>query len=380
MNKTVDPLRVVSDLQPCLLEQLAEDGYARHRDDLALLTAERHLPVAREQQKLPADGGWPRRYLLTGGIAVTATAAMAAALVAVGSPQGVRHRPPGLAAAPGRAASARSFLLASAKIAAHAPATTGTYWYVKERDAEPTSAVTRPGVAPPVHKLLHKLLLPGITYDATEESWTGQDHGRTVVDENLAFHFASAADKARWEAAGKPPLATAAGTSTKPKTSNYHMTYFWGYGARRLTMKGVEALPRTAAGLNKALHRMWASTPDNSAATGLPDPTYGAYLFQWAGQLLTGPASPGTRAALYRLLAQQPGIRLVDSVTDPLGRAGVGVTDGGGDFLVIDPRTAMELASSSALVQARATMAMTRGVSVMEAMGWTNQLGAVPQP
>ena len=94
----------------------------------------------------------------------------------------------------------------------------------------------------------------------------------------------------------------------------------------------------------------------------------------------TGPARPGTRAALYRLLAQQPGIRLVDSVTDPLGRAGVGVTDGGGDFLVIDPRTAMELASSSALVQARATMAMTRGVSVMEAMGWTNQLGAVPQP
>jgi hypothetical protein len=366
VTRLEDPLKLVADLKPALLDQLAEEGYVRQREgDLALAAAESHGSRAGRQRPFRMGTGRPRRHLLAGGIAVTAAAAAAAALVVVGPSASGPGRSPA-SAVPGGATGARSFLLTSAQIAAHASATTGTYWYTKERAVEPTASVT-------------KARFPGVTYAATEESWSGQDHARTIIDENVVFRFASAADKAKWEAAGKPPLATADGTSTRPSVSNYDMTVYFSYGKSRLTLKGVEELPTTAAGLEKQLRRMWDSEADKSAATGLSDPTYGDYLTQWAGELFSGPASPGTRAAMFQLLAQQPGIRIVKRVTDPLGRVGVAVGDGAGDYMIIDPQTAQELAWTSGPVHADGTMAMTSGVTVVEAMGWTNRIGVPPQ-
>jgi hypothetical protein len=53
---------------------------------------------------------------------------------------------------------------------------------------------------------------------------------------------------------------------------------------------------------------------------------------------------PGTKAAIYQLLAGRPGLAITRSVTDPLGRTGVAVTDGGAYYLLIDPQTAQLLA------------------------------------
>jgi hypothetical protein len=372
MNRMDDPLQLVTDLAPAMLDQLADDGYARHRHgDLARMAAEGpgDPSSARGRRQFPAGRGRPRRLLMTGGVAVTAAAA-AAAVVLAGAPPASRPQTPPPGAVPGAHQSARSFLLATAVIAARAPATTGTYWYTKERSVQPTVAMTRN----------RKYFLPGITYTATEESWSGQVRSRSIVDENLRFSFASAADRARWQALGEPPLMTADGTNTKPSTSNYHMTFRYGPGYR-LTLAGIERLPATAAGLGTTLRRMWNSIAekDRAGVVGFPHPTFGQYLVQWADTLLTGPATPGTRAAMYQLLARQPGIRIIPSVTDPLGRTGVAVADGGGNYLVIDPQTARELASTSFPVHANSTIAMTSGVGVWEAMGWTNQLGVPPR-
>src|SRR5438270_2972538 len=126
---------------------------------------------------------------------------------------------------------------------------------------------------------------------------------------------------------------------TKPVTSDYTMTFRWGVGSQ-LTLAEMQKLPATATALGKVFHRMWNREPDKAAAVGLTNPTFTQYLVEWAEQLLNGPARADTKAAFYRLLAEQPGINLVTGVTDPMDRTGVAVGDGGGDYLVIDPGSA----------------------------------------
>jgi len=139
----------------------------------------------------------------------------------------------------------------------------------------------------------------------------------------------------------------------------------------------------TAAALGKTLRQMWNGIPNNdkAAVLGLPHPDFYGYLFEWATVVLTGPATPGTRAAMYQLLAQQPGITIVRSVTDPLGRTGVAVADGAGDYMVIDPQTAQLLAYTTYPVHANSTISTTAGgTEAYEAMGWTSHLGVPPRP
>jgi hypothetical protein len=65
----------------------------------------------------------------------------------------------------------------------------------------------------------------------------------------------------------------------------------------------------TAAALGKTLRRMWSTEPDKAAAAGFPHPSFSQYVVQLAVALLTGPATPGTRAAMYQLLAALPGVQ-----------------------------------------------------------------------
>jgi hypothetical protein len=118
---------------------------------------------------------------------------------------------------------------------------------------------------------------------------------------------------------------------------------------------------------------MWDTTQDKAAVVGFPDPSYG--LMAWAGNLLAGPATPGIKAAVYRLLAGQTGITITPEITDPIGRSGVAIADGGGDYLVIDPHTASLLDYTSNPVHPGARMPAASGVTLYEAAGWVKQLG-----
>jgi hypothetical protein len=324
-------------------------------------------------------GRGSRRFVAAGAIAVTAAAAAAAALLVTGAPASHPRPAPASAGAGGTGPSARAFLLASAVTVASAPATTGTYWYSRTRTVEPTMPITGHGTVPTTGKSPRKILLPGITFTSTEESWSGQDHTRTIVDENVAFTFASPQVKAEWVALGRPPLATAQGTSTRPFASDYAMSFHYGPGAG-LDFSAVRRLPVTASGLGAVLLKMWNAIPDAKKAevVGVPQPTFGQYLGAWAGALIDGPATPGTKAAAYRLLAGQPGVTVIPSVTDPLGRTGVAI-DVTGNYLIIDPRTAQVLASTVSPVLPHSTVGWTSGVSVVLSEGWTSQAGARPR-
>jgi len=380
MNTLDDPLKVVSGLEPAALNSLAEDGYRRNRhDDLAMMAAEGHSPATDGSHRARAAQRWmfakPRWSLAAVGLAAAAAAAVAVAALPAGHPAPVGGHPP--AASPS-AVTASGFLLTSAEEAARSSEAAGTYWYVKERHYDGTAAAK---VGKSVGESKNKKGSYkdfGAMYASTEESWTGQRRARTIVNEDPVFTFASEADKARWESAGRPPLMTAAGPGvTKPVTSDYTMTFRWGVGSGQLTLAEVRKLPTTAAKLHKVFLLMWNREPDKAGAVGLKNPTFTQYLVAWAAQLLDGPARVGTKAALYRLLAEQPGINLVRDLTDPLGRTGVGIGDGAGDYLIIDPGSAQLIDYVAHPVQPDSTV---RGVGVSEyiASGWTNHLGVAP--
>jgi hypothetical protein len=378
MNKVDE---VVAGLEPAMLNSLAEDCYRRNRhDDLSMIAAGRHRAGSRARTN-PVNAFKRRRPVLVGGIVAVGAAAAVAAVVALPGGKAAPTHAAAPAASPTRTAaasgpsasapSARAVLLASATVAARSPAAFGTYWYVSERDFEPSIAVSHGGKK--------NLSFFGASYAETEESWTGQNQARTIVDESLAFSFASAADRARWVAAGKPPLSSAAGFGPRgPATSDYSMTLHWGVDNYQFSLAGIRALPSTAKALSETLRNMWAHEPDKEDAVGLTDPTYAEYVAAWADALLTAPSRPGTRAAIYRLLAEQPGLSITPGVTDPLGRVGIAIGAGGGDYLIIQPGTAELLAYTSHPVRADSAMPASDGVEVYQHFGWSNQLGVRP--
>jgi hypothetical protein len=326
MHQIEDPLTIVADLEPARLSQLAEEGYDRCRaDDLARALAEPGGPlrVARPRRAGRRASGQPRLAIAAAGLTAAAAAA-AAVLIAAPSPATPGRPPASGTGTPKASLEARTVLLASAHAAARAVASTGTYWYVRERDFEPTGpskggAASRPKTK---HAMARSF---GAYYAATEETWIGQARSRTIVNENLAFSFASAADEARWKAAGEPELANPAGKfgRTGPATSDYN---------------------------------------------------FGGYWYRQGGIQLN--LKPGTRAAIYRLLAAQQGLTVVPRVTDPLGRTGTAISDGKGNYIVIDPASGQILDATTYQVQAGGTIPATRGgTEAYEATGWTSRLG-----
>jgi hypothetical protein len=280
--------------------------------------------------------------------------------------------------------SARGFLLASAVQAADSPVASGTYWYVKERAFEPTMAGSKQSGSAPTKPTRPKKLAPakktdfGARLAYTEQSWMGEYQSRTITNEDVAISFVSPAGEAAWKRAGEPPFFTAYGFSRNPVTSDYHMSFHWGVGSAQLGWAELQRLT-SASALDAALLRMWNREPDKAGQFGTT--SYSQYIFQWAGQLLTGPVQPAIKAATYRLLAAQPGLITVGTVTDPEGRTGVAVSEGTGDFMIINPATAQAMAyGTGTLHQGEVIRAgSVSGIEVYENMGWTAQLGVPPQ-
>jgi len=383
MNLMEDPLTVVSDLRPAGLDRLAEDTYARRRAvDLARVLGEpagvaddagRHILARAARACIPAP-----RVLMAAGAGLAAAAVAAALLVASpvhGHPaQGPAQSSsvPSGGGPAGGANGSHAVLLTAAHVAAAQPAATGTYWYVKERDFEPTAAA--------VHAVKGSGF--GASFAATQETWTGASRTRTIVNEKLVFGFASAAGKKKWEAAGSPKLANPSGKSglTGPLTSNYP---FGGYscniGAIKVDLATAGKLPTNPGKLGKLIRRGWdgLSATQRAATVGVANPSYAQYLFQVAGALLTGPVTPGTRSAVYGLLAKQSGETVATNVTDPLGRTGTAIGDGMGDFLIISPATAQVLDLTTYPVRTGTTISgKVDGTEAYLSMGWTDRLGA----
>ncbi|MEV0613323.1 hypothetical protein AB0I81_08340 [Nonomuraea sp. NPDC050404] len=149
----------------------------------------------------------------------------------------------------------------------------------------------------------------------------------------MAVTFGSARDEAAWRAAGSPELTTDRPTeSTEPGPER-----ILSIDNPSLTLQNISELPTGKDALKRRLEELWRRSPNSAGADRA------GYLWQTAVDLMTAPIRPDTRAALYRVLADQPGIEAEGEATDALGRTGVALSssaEGAVFRLIIDPETA----------------------------------------
>jgi hypothetical protein len=301
---------------------------------------------------------------------------------------------------------ARAFLLASARTAERAPAESGEFWYQRQRFTQRiTQYLVKPG-APPAKsdrlaakkglKDMVQLSSPG-SFTSTQESWIGRgSRGRTIIGIDVQVSL-SAADKATWKSHGSPPLQP--GIPMKPKMTDYNIPLRFQIGSRQVTMAELAGLPTDAGKLEAELRRRYQADLDREKgeykAAGLQPPTFTDVLWGTAQDMLAGPITPGTRAALYRVLAKRPEIKLIGAAIDPFGRHGVALaltrksrSAGKGaqprfgksqERLIIDAKSAQLLGAATYELDANGRTANPPLSTVAnQDMGWTGKITGRP--
>ncbi|MGW2152186.1 CU044_5270 family protein [Nonomuraea sp. NPDC001699] len=351
------------------------------KDDQELLAralrvlAQREEPTPAPVPALVRRGRRARRIRTATRAAAGALLASAAAVVILGGagigpagapPSALPAGTPASSEGARQALDARFVLLAAAESAGHGPAAAGRYWHVRARTTQPVSHPQAKN--PPFSARLTN----------TQDTWYAARRGapsRTVTRQDPKVTFASPEDEARWRRLGSPDL-----SGGKPSSNDYAMQLRFLIGSHRYTLRQLLALPADKEKLASLLRRLFDEEEPGDWWPGMP--TFTSYVWATAQDLLSGPISPGTRSSLYRVLAEQPAIRSLGEVTDPLGRTGValalttpGSGEGAGESrLVVDVATARLLAyelrppgRSEPLIQ-----------TTYEETGWVDRLGERP--
>jgi hypothetical protein len=168
----------------------------------------------------------------------------------------------------------------------------------------------------------------------TVQTWVAADgSGRQVTSTDLNPHFLTAADKAAWAKSGskfdEPPSYVVTeqefgsggqGLTGNPPPGNRPRPY------------NVATLPIDPTQLAKTLcgSRVWKALPSEADSLvgysiAEPEPS-GCQLFGIVITLLQGPdvgSTPALRQALFKVLADVKGVRLVGSASDATGKRGV---------------------------------------------------------
>ncbi|GAA4620883.1 hypothetical protein GCM10023196_006580 [Actinoallomurus vinaceus] len=380
-------------LKPRGLDTMVAEAHARRREeDLAKAWdgsgSDRVVSVPTARRRMPR--------VLVAGLAAGAVAATAAGvIVATDGSRGAggsRPAPSGTV----RIMDARAVLLASADSAAKAPATSGAYWYTRERETgriSPPTPEEQKAIAKRIGKakLWRGLASPPLSASVskTQDSWYGRNrHDRTIVGIDPKISFPTPADEAKWKRMSlREKRHWDLDMTAKPQVNNYNFADLkLSLTQRDKTIEALAKLPSDPAALERVM-RTWFKHENQLAQQHDGEPMgddFSQYVFGEAQDLLAGPLTPGAKAALYRLLAKQPGIRYLGTATDPMGRRGAVLALGsGGDAvrqaksdgeirLIVDPNTGRLLAQESGDRKAP-SLTMT-----YEAMGWVNSLGARP--
>jgi hypothetical protein len=370
---------VINALKPAMVDELADAAYER-RPDVALVRADRSTVNPRLfRERRPAR----RLAFATGAAAVlTATAVVAAGALSGGRP-GTGTARKGTTG-PNGAIDTRAFLLASAETAAKQPATHGTCWYSRTRmwmDLMPF----KPGTGPAIPKGER----PGFAAltASSAEQWactlpggTGMRfRGHSPLDIKVTFRTKK--DEAAWRAAGSPPLMVNGGTTvSKPSTTTYdkgsHLVNP-DIGSHEIEWKTIPKLPATKSGLERLLRRMWQEDRKGGANGYRAPADFGEYVFVSAWDLFMAPTTPGTRAALYRILADFRSVHVTGRIKDREGRSGAAIT-AQGVRLVVDPATAQLLDFEQLPSDAGGTKGSADEYLSFERQGWVNRIGAIP--
>jgi hypothetical protein len=351
-------------LRPVALDRIGAEVHAgsREADLAAALATPRTTPHA-----TPARRRIASRLLIAG---VAAASVAAAALVVAGS-GGEDHAVRRPTATPSRL-DARSVLLASAVSAAKVPATSGRYWYTDEL----TSSYVDQLLGRPQRTKTGHLRAPAVTklpyggfVSTGQESWIardGSDRSRTITGIDSRTTFPTKEDEVKWKAAGSPELLT----PQKRSVNNYDIPLRFTIGSKQVTMAALRKLPTSAPGLEAELERRFHA--GHTGADG-----FTLYVWETAADLLAGPITPGTKAALYRVLAGLPGIKNAGAAKDRLGRAGTALAlpDSDGESrLIVEERSGELLAHESWAKGAR----YPRLSQAYRSMGWAGGLSDRP--
>jgi hypothetical protein len=381
--------RKFAELKPPALDELTEEAYRRRRSaDLARALATPRAPRRRSRKP----------FLLVAGTMAAGLAA-AAAVVAVSAQSPAPSRQAPIAAGTetptsvARPVNARSFLLAAASTAMRDPARAGRYWYVRERSFQKVHNVPSQYIAE--YKELKKALekkeaeskgdpqrleaareeiekkvrelklreLPYLAYSAdTREYWRAMKKGeaaRTVSNQDVKVTFDSPEDEAAWKSAGSPEL-----IEGKPRTRVDDFERILSIDNPSLTLQNLSDLPTTKDALKRELDALWKRSPNTAKADK------SGYLWQTGVDLMTAPITPATRSALFKVLADQPGIMSQGQVTDTMGRAGAALSVSTADAftfrLIIDGETA-ELLQYEVWEKDKPLLKVT-----LEQMGWAD--------
>jgi hypothetical protein len=192
------------------------------------------------------------------------------------------------------------------------------------------------------------------------EMWLDSKGSGRVREISGKASFLSARQRAAWVAAGSPQLPPAGRVSTK-KFDRHGL----GHGLRILDFSRLSRLPTEPHRLRRWIEAHRDKIPGSvstagTTSTGLPPLRVGhAPVFADVGFLLGETfARPALRAALYRVASELPGVQLFGTVTDPLGRKGIGVaytdaTHGERLDLIFDPKTSTLLAERYVVTSSR---------------------------
>jgi hypothetical protein len=168
------------------------------------------------------------------------------------------------------------------------------------------------------------------------EFWVAADGSGRLREKAAAPRFFSAADKAAWDAAGRPPLGGPGRSDRSFRPGRLTVVDFSRYSTHPDEL--YEQIRKQAEG--------HGSSTASEMLVGVGD------------LLRETMAPPEFRAALFRVAARIPGVELIGKVTDPAGRRGVAVartSDDSGylkrDEMIFNPHTSELLAEREVLLE-----------------------------
>jgi hypothetical protein len=289
------------------------------------------------------------RFLITGGTAVAGLAA--AAIIVPGAVSGhAAHGKVSVTAsgpAAGTAVDAHSFLLTAAETAVQEPARSGRFWYTQTRT---TSWIRN---IPSVYQAKLEALQKELTAKKTAA------HGDAAA---LRRAQRETEEKVRQiKLHSDPPF-----SATSSETGETWRARQAGGTNRNLTRPGAKVT--------------FGSAQDEARWRAMGSPALVDGRQQTGTDLLTA----GTRAALFRVLAGQSGLKATSQVGDAVGRRGVALsltapgdesTRGNVEYrMIIDPKTAQLLQ-----IEVKDQRPVALLTQTFERMGWVDSLGQQPQ-
>lgn len=363
--------KVIDTLKP-MIDELADAAFERRPDAAAVrMRAGASAPSPRAARR------W-RPVIVAGTATVAAAAVVAATVTLSGGGQGGHEGGTGGQ----EALNTRTFLLASAETAAKQPADHGVCWYTRTRMSDDLMPFKPgPGVPTPMGERQTFQARTASSFEEWKCTLPGgsgmrfRSHGPLDVRAD----FPTKKDEAAWRAAGSPALPVNGGTTdSKPSTTTYdkgsHLVNPV-IGSHEIEWKSIAKLPATKNGLEDHLRKLWRQDRKGGANGYTAPADFCEYVFVSAWDLFMVPTTPGTRAALYRVLADCPSLHATGRIKDRMGRPGVAI-GAGGVRLTVDPATA-QLLDFEELPSGPADGGEYLS---FERQGWVDEIGAVPAP